>query len=78
MAYTTQTRLAELSDKLLAAASAAGADQAELMAVASDSVETTIENSELHSNQANEETVVGLRVFKGGSLGFATANDDGH
>jgi len=78
VADTTQTRLAELSDKLLAAASAAGADQAELMAVASDSVETTIENSELHSNQANEETVVGLRVFKGGSLGFATANDDGH
>ncbi len=72
-----EDRLAEISERILAAAAKAGADEAEVMVVASDSIETTIENSQLHSNQANEETVVGLRVYSGGALGFATANDDG-
>ena len=74
---TVEGQLAKLSDRILTAAQRGGADEAEVMAVATDSIETTIENSVLHSNQANEETLVGLRVFKNGSLGFATANEDG-
>jgi predicted Zn-dependent protease len=67
-----------LADNLLDRARKAGAGQAEAAVSYYRSVETNIENSRIHTVQAAEETVFGLRVLVGDSLGFVTANGTDH
>jgi PmbA protein len=66
--------LTELCAHLIDRASKAGADQAEAIAAYQRNVETRLENNDVHSAQTTDETVFGLRVFVGGSLGFVTTN----
>ena len=63
--------LERLCAELLERASDAGADQAEAVAGYRHDVETRMENDDVHAAQSTEETVLGLRVFVDGSLGFA-------
>jgi PmbA protein len=67
--------LLTLCDELAEAASKAGADQAEAAAGWERSQTTGLENGEVHSVQTDEETIIGLRVFVGGRLGFVTTNN---
>jgi PmbA protein len=63
-----------LCNGLLTRAADAGADQAEALATYQHNVETRMENDDIHTVQSTDETMLGLRVFVGGSLGFATTN----
>lgn len=69
------SELIERGQVLVEAARKAGADQAEAALAWSSSVETTVENGDVHSVETNEETTFGLRVLVGERLGFVTAND---
>ena len=66
--------VSELCDKLVDLAKAEGADEAEAAATSYRTVETSLENNNIHAAQTTSETVFGLRVFKNNSLGFVTAN----
>ncbi len=66
--------LFDVAEELIRRAVAAGADQAEAAVAWTRQAETRIENGEVHTAQALEETSFGLRVFAGRRLGFATAN----
>jgi len=69
-----EQELLDLSHELVRRAQRGGADHAEGVAGWYRSVETGIENSRVHTVQSAEETIFGVRVFVGESLGFATAN----
>ena len=56
---------------------AEGAEAAEATAEHERRHETALENGEVHTVRSDEETVFGLRVLVGGSLGFTTANQTG-
>ncbi|MFT4570432.1 MAG: PmbA protein [Hyphomicrobiaceae bacterium] len=73
-----ESKLIELGHLLTKAALDAGADQAEAAASWSRSVETHIQNGDVHSVQTDDETTFGLRVLVGDRLGFVTANDTLH
>lgn len=70
-----ESALLERCQVLVEAAREAGADQAEAAASWSRSVETNLENGDVHSVSTDDETTFGLRVIVGQSLGFITAND---
>ncbi len=73
--YVNEEQLLETGEQLIDLARKAGADAAEAAMAWSRSTETHIENSRIHTVQSSEDTVFGLRVLCGGSLGFITAND---
>lgn len=58
----------------VAAALAAGADQAEVYAHRGRETSVGFANNDLNSVTTNEETTLGIRVFVDGRLGFATTN----
>ncbi len=68
-------RLLDLCHTLLEHARDAGADQAEAVAAWEHSTETHLENDDVHAVQSSDETLFGLRVLVGSSLGFVTTND---
>ena len=72
-----EPQVLELCEHLLEYAEAAGADEAEAVASEVGSTETHLENNDIHLVQTREEISFGLRVYKGGRLGFVTANDAG-
>lgn len=51
-----------------------GADQAEVCGGAIDGAEVELQKDDLHTAATESEVSFGIRVFKGGSLGFATVN----
>ncbi len=71
----SEQRVLDICEQLLECASSAGADEAEAVAAHIGSTETHLENDDVHVVQTREETSFGLRVYKGGRLGFVTAND---
>jgi PmbA protein len=74
MAAMDAKALADLCQQLIERAAKAGADQAEAIAGSQRNVDTRLENNDVHTVQTTDETVFGLRVFVGGSLGFVTSN----
>lgn len=66
--------LIELCERLVDAAKQSGADAAEAAAAWSRRAEASIENDDLHTVHADEETTIGVRVFRGNALGFVTTN----
>lgn len=74
MESTQSETITDLCQRLVDAAIASGADQAEAIAGYQHTVETRLENSDVHTVQTTDETMFGLRVFAGGSLGFITSN----
>jgi len=69
-----ETALLALCNNLLDRARSGGADHAEAAAAWQRSIDTNLENGKVHTVQTTEETVFGVRVLVGQSLGFATAN----
>lgn len=67
--------LLELCHRVADLARGAGADEAEVAASWQRSVETHMENNDLHTVESLEETTFGLRVRVGSSTGFVTSND---
>lgn len=66
--------LLALCHDLVSRARKHGARDCEAIAAWERSAETGLENGDVHSVRSTEETVFGLRVFIGDSLGFITAN----
>jgi len=62
--------LADLTQQLIAAAKAAGADSADAVAIAGTSVNIDVRSGVLEEAQRSESTDVGLRVFVGGRDGW--------
>jgi predicted Zn-dependent protease len=65
-------RLQALAERLLASV---GADEAELVAIASDASLTRFASNHVHQNVAEADLQLRLRVVRGGRVGVATTND---
>jgi len=74
VAHADPNALSALCRKLVERAADAGASEAEAIAGYHKTVETRLENNDVHTVQTTDETVFGLRVFVNGSLGFITSN----
>jgi PmbA protein len=68
------TELMTRAERLCQGALDAGADQAEVYAVRAQSVGVTFEKGDLKLSQVDDGSTLGVRVFKGGKLGFASTN----
>jgi PmbA protein len=69
-----------LAERVVQAAEAAGADEAEALVVTGDSALTRFANSEIHQNVASAEVYVNLRFVRGRRVGVASTgrmDDDG-
>ncbi len=55
-----------------------GADQVEVFATAQRSAQVGLQKDDIHTASTEEETTFGVRVFRAGSLGFATVNGREH
>jgi PmbA protein len=66
--------LLSLCGDLVDRARKAGAGEAEAVAGRHRSVDTNLENGDVHTVQTTEETTYGLRVLVDGRLGFVTSN----
>jgi len=69
--------LLALCDRGVQAALDAGAEEAEVYAEATAEVEVSLAKNDLDQVRVSDEVSFGVRVFVGGRLGFATANDPG-
>ncbi|MEC7948135.1 MAG: TldD/PmbA family protein [Myxococcota bacterium] len=69
--------LLSLCERGVQAARSAGADEAEVYAESSAEVEVSLQKNDLDQVRVSDEVQFGVRVFLGGRLGFATANDPG-
>jgi PmbA protein len=70
-----QSALAELADRLVAAARRAGADAADAVAVRSISVSVDVREGAVEESQRSEGDDVGLRVFVGRRQAVVSTND---
>src|SRR5580693_3069665 len=70
-----QSALAELAERLVAAARRAGADAADAVAVRSMSVSVEVRNGEVESSERAEGDDVGLRVLVGKRQAVVSTND---
>lgn len=73
-AAQTTAELTARAEQLCRHAIDAGADQAEVYAVRSESIAVTYEKGDLKLSQVDDGSTLGVRVFKGGKLGFAATN----
>ncbi len=71
---SSQNMLLEHCERAMAAALAAGADEAEVIADAGRSVEVAIQKNDLEQVRSADEVTYGVRVRVGDRLGFATGN----
>jgi PmbA protein len=62
-----------LAEEVVGLAQAAGAGEAEVLVVASDSALTRFANSEIHQNVASSEVLVNLRFVQGRRVGVASS-----
>lgn len=67
--------LADLTARLIAAATAAGADAADAVAIAGTSVSIDVRNSVLEEAQRSEGIDIGVRVFVGQKSANVSASD---
>src|ERR1700733_931831 len=70
-----QTALAELAERLVAAARRAGADQADAVAVRSVSLSVDVRDGAVEESQRSESDDVGLRVLVGRRQASISTND---
>src|SRR2546428_3474780 len=70
-----QSALAELADRLVAAARGAGADAADAVAVRSMSLSVEVREGAVEESQRAESDDVGLRVFVGRRQAVVSTND---
>jgi PmbA protein len=70
-----QSALADLAERLVAAAARAGADAADAVAVRSMSVSVEVRNGEVESSERAEGDDVGLRVLLGRRQAVVSSND---
>ncbi len=70
--------LLRLGDEAVDAARRAGADEAELAVTFAKGASVDFENNDIAVAISDEELSYGVRVFKDGRSGFATANDVAH
>ncbi len=70
--------LLRLGDEAVEAARRAGADEAEVAVTFAKGASVDFENNDIAVAISDEELAYGVRVFKNGRLGFATANDAAH
>ncbi|MCB9903975.1 MAG: TldD/PmbA family protein [Planctomycetes bacterium] len=73
-AATTAAELSGRAARLCRRALDAGADQAEVYSVRSQKIGVTFEKGDLKLSQVDDGSTLGVRVFKGGKLGFASTN----
>ncbi|MBN2208124.1 MAG: TldD/PmbA family protein [Candidatus Coatesbacteria bacterium] len=66
--------LAEIGDQVLDLAKKSGADQAEVYVEASSTTAVYVKDQGIENLTATDTAGIGLRVLKGSSLGFGTAN----
>jgi PmbA protein len=66
--------LLDLADRGVAIARARGADQAEVFAESVRAVDVELQKGDLHTASTADEVSIGIRVVRGGSIGFATVN----
>jgi len=69
-----QDALLSLCEQGVKAALDAGADEAEVFATSHTESEASLEKNDLNQTSRVEETTFGIRVIKGGALGFCTSN----
>ena len=69
------TSLAQLSEKMLAAAKRAGADHADVVATQGTSIAIEVRNSALEQVERSEGIDIGLRVFVGGKMATVSGSD---
>src|SRR6266567_2512771 len=70
-----QTALADLAERLVAAARRAGADAADAVAVRSMSLSVEVREGAVEESQRSEGDDVGLRVFVGKRQAVVSSND---
>jgi PmbA protein len=70
-----QSALAELAERLVAAARRAGADQADAVAVRSVSLSVEVRDGAVEESQRSEEDDIGLRVLVGHQQAAVSTND---
>jgi PmbA protein len=70
--------LLSICEEAVARARSLGADQAEVFASAHRAAQVELQKDDLHTACTEEETTFGVRVFRRGSLGFATVNGREH
>lgn len=66
--------LLELCRSSVRAATRLGADQAEVFATSTRRAEVELQQNDVHTTSSSDEASFGIRVFRAGSLGFATLN----
>lgn len=66
--------LLDLADRGVAIARARGADQAEVFAESARAVDVELQKGDIHTASTADEISIGIRVVRGGSIGFATVN----
>lgn len=69
-----QDALLSMCEQGVQAALKAGADQAEVFATSHTESEASLEKNDLNQTSRVEETTFGIRVIKGGAVGFCTSN----
>src|ERR1700677_1641950 len=70
-----QSQLADLADRLVAAARRAGADQADAIAVRSVSLSVDVRDGDVEESQRSEGDDLGLRVIVGHKQAVVSTND---
>jgi PmbA protein len=70
--------LIEIAARAVAFARDRGADQAEVFVGHRRETTVELQKDDLHSASTAEEGTFGIRVFKGGAIGFATVNSPNH
>ena len=74
LGLTSEADLLELIQDAVRRAQKAGADQTEVFGLSSNSLEITFEKNDVSMCREEQETMLGIRVFRQGRLGFACTN----
>lgn len=70
----TEGKLLEIARDTVVRSQKAGADQTEVFAISSNSLEISFENNDVSMCREEQETMLGIRLFRQGRLGFACTN----
>jgi PmbA protein len=68
--------LLDLADRGVAVARKGGADQAEVFVESVRAAEVELQKDDIHTASTADEVSIGIRVVRGGSVGFATVNGE--
>lgn len=70
----SEKNVLDLASEAVRMAKAAGADEAEAFVARSRSVSVELQKNDIHCAAVNEETGIGIRVLRRGSIGFVNVN----